>query len=119
MLDVSTSKYNYSPWEHLTAELALCGSAPALKNRPLLLLTSLFILFDNGGRTTNRSLQPPFGTGNHCWQNEASDISGIQMPHVMLPGMVSINNPDYNEQGAGIYAIPCLSHDGVNSWVFS
>ncbi|WOL13525.1 hypothetical protein Cni_G22295 [Canna indica] len=34
------------------------------------------------------------------------------MPLVMLPGMVSINNPDDNEQGAGIYAIPCLSHMG-------
>lgn len=33
------------------------------------------------------------------------------MPHVLMsPGMAPILNPEYNENGAGLYAIQCLPY---------
>ncbi|XP_074580945.1 uncharacterized protein LOC141837441 [Curcuma longa] len=42
---------------------------------------------------------------------QVADISSFTVPHVLMsPGMAPILNPEYNENGAGIYAIQCLPY---------
>ncbi|XP_064982120.1 uncharacterized protein LOC135623270 isoform X2 [Musa acuminata AAA Group] len=51
---------------------------------------------------------PP--TTNSAVTPQVPGISGFQVSPLILPGMLPIQNPDYNEHGSGIYAIPYLPY---------
>ncbi|XP_042409625.1 uncharacterized protein LOC121998679 isoform X1 [Zingiber officinale] len=55
--------------------------------------------------------RPTTLTANGSLKPQVADISGFTMPReLMSPGMAPILNPEYNENGAGIYAIQCLPY---------
>ncbi|URD85808.1 hypothetical protein MUK42_26669 [Musa troglodytarum] len=51
---------------------------------------------------------PP--TPNSAVTPQVPGISGFQVSPLILPGMLPMQNPDYNEHGSGIYAIPHLPY---------
>ncbi|KAG6509197.1 uncharacterized protein LOC121982466 [Zingiber officinale] len=54
-------------------------------------------------------LETPTADGFGSMKPQTLDISGLKMPYALVsPGTAPILNPEYNELGAGIYAIQCF-----------